>query len=255
MRKAGVSTLALDHQGKLQSGERYQQKTAFGTSFKRHLSRSYAQLEPRDHGDGFLTLTLRHQKQNFAPLVDPFGIRVEFEQSKVLVTKEDLEESELAEEETINARTRVYKALKSFENEEGTKSDVCTATGLAEGTVKKELAGLKREAPPRVWETGRFEGRQAIVTTKEPSGSGSGSLIGSGTGTAKQPGEQRAQTHPLGCRCTDCAPEEGEAKRPGSPSTARRLSEEEAQQIQRLISEGMAPRFARADAERSWRGS
>jgi hypothetical protein len=91
LRKAGIAMLGLDHQGKLQSGERYQQKTAFGTSFKRHLSRSYAQLEPRNHGEGFLSLTLRHLKQNFAPLVDPFGIVVGFEPGKVTVTREELE--------------------------------------------------------------------------------------------------------------------------------------------------------------------
>jgi hypothetical protein len=89
------------------------------------------------------------------------------------VTKEHLDESELAGEETIPARERVYKAIKAFEDEEGTKSDVVETTGLAEGTVKKELAALKRETPPRVWDTGRAEGRQAVVTTKETSGSGS----------------------------------------------------------------------------------
>jgi hypothetical protein len=112
---------------------------------------------------------------------------VGFEPGKVTVTREELEESDLVGEETINARERVYKALKSFENEEGTKSDIVDATSLAEGTVKKELAALKKENPPRVWDTGRSEGRQAIVTTKKPEGtagpSGSGSNIYKGTGT------------------------------------------------------------------------
>ncbi len=221
LRKAGVATLALDHQGKMQAGERYQQKSAFGTSFKRHLSRSYAQLEPRDHGTGFLALTFRHQKQNFAPLVDPFGIRVEFG-PKVTVSREELEESDLAAEETVNARERVYNALRGFENQEGTRRDIVEATTLAEGTVKKELAALKREE--RVWETDRHEGRQQVVTAKGPSGSGNHPYKGTGTGTASdaplsadlQPGEsatledlrerreQDPDQHPLECECIDC---------------------------------------------------
>ncbi len=185
LRKAGVATLALDHQGKLQAGERYQQKSAFGTSFKRHLSRSYAQLESRDHGEGFLSLTMRHQKQNFAPLVDPFGVLVEFELGKVRMSKEELAESELAGEETVTAYNRVYNALKGLENEEGTKRDIAEATGLAEGTVKKELAALKRDG--KVWDTGKLEGRMNVVTAKEPSGSGTGTYRGTGTGTAREP--------------------------------------------------------------------
>ena len=182
LRKSGVTVLALDHQGKLQAGERYQQKSAFGTSFKRHLSRSYAQLESRSHGEGFLSLTMRHQKQNFAPLVDPFGILVEFEPGKVLISKEELLESDLAGEETVTAYNRVYNALKSFENEEGTKRDIAEATGLADGTVKKELAALKGGG--KVWDTGKLEGRMHVVTAKEPkqasnaSGSGAVPVLG-----------------------------------------------------------------------------
>jgi len=124
--------------------------------------------------------------------VDPFGIRVEFEAGEVLVYKEELSDGDLAGEETVNARERVLKAVRAFEDEAGTKSDIVEATGLAEGTVKKELAALKREEPPRVWDTGRVEGRQAIITTRDPSGSGSKIYRGTGTGTDGKAGTNEA---------------------------------------------------------------
>ena len=36
-RAAGITTLIIDHQGKLQTGERYQGKTQFGSAYKKHL--------------------------------------------------------------------------------------------------------------------------------------------------------------------------------------------------------------------------
>jgi hypothetical protein len=187
-RLAGVAPLVIDHQSKMQAGDRYQNKRAFGSVFKSNLARSVLQVEATDRSDGELTVRIRQNKHNFGPLLKPFGAHLTFSEEEVRIEAVDLEEADLAEEGTLNARDRIYMAIRGFEDEVGTRSDVVEATGLADGTVKKELAALKREAPPRVWETGRFDKGQAVVTTKEPVGSGSSTYKGTGTGTGTYKG-------------------------------------------------------------------
>jgi hypothetical protein len=184
-RAAGVAPFAIDHQSKLQQGERYQNKRAFGSVFKSNLARSVLQVEATHRGDGELTIRIRQNKHNFGPLLKPFGAQLTFTEEEIRIQEVELEDADLAEEGTLNARERVYRAIRGFEDEEGTRSDVVEATGLADGTVKKELAALKRENPPRVWDTGRADEGQAVVTTKEPTGSGSGTYKGTGTGTGE----------------------------------------------------------------------
>src|SRR5215213_11258168 len=43
-RVAGVTLLVVDHQGKMQAGERYQNKRSFGSVYKENLARSVIQV-------------------------------------------------------------------------------------------------------------------------------------------------------------------------------------------------------------------
>lgn len=61
-RVAGVTVLVIDHQSHLRSGQRYQDKSAFGSVFKTNLARSVIQVEPTSHEDGALTVVLRQKK-------------------------------------------------------------------------------------------------------------------------------------------------------------------------------------------------
>ena len=45
-RAEGVTLLVIDHQGKTQAGERYQNKRTFGSVYKENLARSVLQVEP-----------------------------------------------------------------------------------------------------------------------------------------------------------------------------------------------------------------
>jgi hypothetical protein len=47
-RAIGTTVIIVDHQGKLQMGENYQSKTQYGSSYKKHLSRSVFQIEARE---------------------------------------------------------------------------------------------------------------------------------------------------------------------------------------------------------------
>jgi hypothetical protein len=72
----GVTPVLVDHQARQQAGEGYQNKGAFGSAYKEHLSRSLIQVEAgeRSAEEGTLNVRLRHKKTNFGALVDPFDV-------------------------------------------------------------------------------------------------------------------------------------------------------------------------------------
>jgi len=175
-RTAGVAPLVIDHQSKMQAGERYQNKRAFGSVFKSNLARSVLQVEATDRSDGELTIRIRQNKHNFGALLKPFGARLSFTEEMVRVEAVELEEGDLAEEGTLNANTRVLLALTGLG--EATPSEVHEVlSDFSLGTVKKELSKLRKDG--KVEETGEARDRQQVVTptvtvTKDYKGNGNG---------------------------------------------------------------------------------
>jgi len=55
----GIAVLIIDHQSRLQAGQSYQQKGAFGSVYKTNLARSVIQVEATERGEGTLTVRLR----------------------------------------------------------------------------------------------------------------------------------------------------------------------------------------------------
>jgi hypothetical protein len=200
-RTAGVAPFVIDHQSKMQAGERYQNKRAFGSVFKSNLARSVLQVEATDRSDGELTVRLRQNKHNFGPLLKPFGARLTFSEEEVRIEAAELEDSDLAEEGTLNARDRIRLALKALG--EGTRSEINElVSDLASGTMKKELAKLKELGETE--ETGEVRDRQQVVRLI---GSGSENIRGTGTGTGGETLKNTMSgegTHPLECECIDC---------------------------------------------------
>jgi hypothetical protein len=159
-RAAGVAPLVIDHQSKLQAGERYQSKRAFGSVFKSNLARSVIQVEATDRQEGQLTVRLRQNKHNFGSFLKPFGACLGFTEGEITVETVELEDADLADEEILNARERVY--LKLGELVEATAAEIHEQLAdLKIGTVKKELAALKKAG--RVEDTGEFRERQNVV--------------------------------------------------------------------------------------------
>ena len=140
-RAAGVTLLIIDHQGKTQAGERYQNKRSFGSVYKENLARSVIQVEPGERGEGLLTLKLRQTKNNFGPKAEPFGARLTFAEEKITVDAHALDATELAEEGTLNARERVMLALVDAP---AYPADVAEACVIPLGTVKNELTRLRK---------------------------------------------------------------------------------------------------------------
>jgi hypothetical protein len=140
-RAAGVTLVVVDHQGKTQAGERYQNKRTFGSVYKENLSRSVLQVEPGDRGEGLLTVTIRQTKNNFGPKARPFGARLTFSEERITVEEQPLDAAALAQESTLNAADRVVLVLKDGP---AYPADIAERSEMPLGTVKNALTDLRR---------------------------------------------------------------------------------------------------------------
>jgi RecA-family ATPase len=153
-RALGVAVLVIDHQSKLQLGQSYQQKGAFGSVYKSILARSTIQAEATERGEGTLTVRLRQKKHSFGPLADPFGVKLRFCEEAVTLEATELGAAEKAEEATLNAVDRVKHALESGP---AYPWEIAETTTLAVKTVKNALSELRKQGV--VEPTGEKEGR------------------------------------------------------------------------------------------------
>jgi hypothetical protein len=141
-RVEGIAILIIDHQSRLQAGQSYQSKGAFGSVFKTNLARSVIQAQATERGEGTLTVRLRQKKHNFGPLAEPFGVKLSFTEETISLEAVELDASELAEEATLNATDRVKLALESGP---AYPWEIAEHTGLAIKTVKNVLTGLRKQ--------------------------------------------------------------------------------------------------------------
>jgi hypothetical protein len=162
-RAEGIAVLIIDHQSRLQQGQSYQSKGAFGSVFKTNLARSVIQAQATERGEGTLTVRLRQKKHNFGPLAEPFGVKLSFTEQAVSLEALELDASELAEEATLNATDRVKLAL---ENGPAYPWEIAEHTGLAVKTVKNVLTGLRKQEV--VEPTGEVENRRQQVRLSVP---------------------------------------------------------------------------------------
>jgi RecA-family ATPase len=133
-RALGAAVLIIDHQAKLQHGESYQRKGAFGSVYKANLARSVVQAEATERGEGTLSLRIRQKKHNFGPLADPFGVELSFSEELVSLRAVDLDPAQMAEEATLTAPERVKLALQDGPLY---PSEIVEATGVQVKTVKR----------------------------------------------------------------------------------------------------------------------
>ncbi len=166
-RAAGITPLIIDHQSKVQAGQSYQGKEAFGSVYKTNLARSVIQVEATERGEGTLTVRLRQKKHNFGPLAAPFGAKLTFAEEAVTIDAVELGAAELAEEATLTAPERLKLALA-----DGAKfpSEIAEITGVPPKTVGNTLTGLRKQGI--VEATGEKEGRaeqvELIVPASQP---------------------------------------------------------------------------------------
>jgi hypothetical protein len=161
----GATPLLVDHQARQQAGEGYQSKGAFGSAYKEHLSRSLIQVEAGDRNaeQGTLNVRLRHKKTNFGTLADPFDVSLSFSDEMIVASMRDLTPADRAQETTLNAEDRVVAAL---EDGPAYPDEIVETTGLARGTVKNKITGLKKAG--RVEATGELQGQMEQVRLVAP---------------------------------------------------------------------------------------
>jgi hypothetical protein len=162
-REMGTAVLLIDHQSKLQAGQSYQSKGAFGSVYKSNLARSVIQAEATERGEGTLTVRLRQKKHNFGPLAEPFGVKLAFSEEAVEMRAVELGAAELAEEGTLTAAERVKLAL---EDGPAYPWEISDFTGVPLKTVKNALTGLRKQGV--VEPTGEVEGRTERVRISVP---------------------------------------------------------------------------------------
>jgi hypothetical protein len=163
LRALGIAVFVIDHQSRLQAGQSYQQKGAFGSVYKGNLARSVIQVEATERGEGTLTVRLRHKKHNFGPLAEPFGVKLTFSEETVTLENIVLKAAELAEEATLTAPERVKLAL---EDGPAYPWEIGETTGVQLKTVKNVLTGLRKQGV--VETTGQTEGQAEQVRLSVP---------------------------------------------------------------------------------------
>ena len=163
LRALGIAVFVIDHQSRLQAGQSYQQKGAFGSVYKGNLARSVIQVEATERGEGTLTVRLRQKKHNFGPLAEPFGVKLTFSEETVTLENIVLKAAELAEEATLTAAERVKLAL---EDDPAYPWEIAETTGVQLKTVKNVLTGLRKQGV--VETTGQTEGQAEQVRLSVP---------------------------------------------------------------------------------------
>lgn len=138
----GTCPLLIDHQSKLQAGESYAGKTAFGSGYKEFLSRSSIQVQKARGQDNKVDVRFYQKKTNFGPALDPFEAEIVFEPETVTVERVELDDGELASIETLSGEERVIHAVRYLER--AIPDEVAELTGLKLGTVRNLFSKLKK---------------------------------------------------------------------------------------------------------------
>jgi hypothetical protein len=163
LRALGIAVFVIDHQSRLQAGQSYQHKGAFGSVYKGNLACSVIQVEATERAEGTLTVRLRQKKHNFGPLAEPFGVKLTFSEETVTLENIVLKAAELAEEATLTAPERVKLAL---EDGPAYPWEIAETTGVPLKTVKNVLTGLRKQGV--VETTGQTDGQAEQIRLSVP---------------------------------------------------------------------------------------
>jgi hypothetical protein len=144
LRRLGATPFLVDHEGKLQAGEKHKDKTPIGSAYKSWSARSVLQFEFGEYveEESRLDLRVRQKKANFAPQIKPFGVSFKFEAKQVSIKTRSLTDTEMMDEERVPVRERILAALLV---ESRTVPELAELTGSPEGTIYNNLAKLVRD--------------------------------------------------------------------------------------------------------------
>jgi hypothetical protein len=133
------TVLAIDHQATPQPGVPLKQYRPFGSVFKRNAARSVIQVTPGPGG-----VILRQDKNNFGPLVPPFGVSMKWAPKKVTFARDGALVTAVA----LSSRERVAAGLR--QHPEGIKPEpLASELDIPLGTVRNNLGDLKKTGSAR----------------------------------------------------------------------------------------------------------
>jgi len=161
LKAAGASPLLIDHQAKIVKGEKYSDKTAFGSVYKTNAVRSMFQVRGGKSDDG-ITATFRHTKNNFGPKDDEFSVDVAFTLGKITVRQ--LDEALPNPDREPTSEERVLAAFKELG--EATSERIEQHTGLPTKTVRNAITDLKKSGTLKP--TGEKDGRYPVLRSHSP---------------------------------------------------------------------------------------
>jgi hypothetical protein len=158
LRRLGATPFIVDHEGKLQVGEKHKNKSPIGSAYKAWASRSVLQfeLDEYDKENAALDIRVRHTKVNFGAPLDPFGVRFTFEAQKVSIESIELPDTDLVEEDVVPLKQRIIAALRV---EPATNPELQEITGADAGSIRNKLSELKQEG---LVEDGGYKGRNKL---------------------------------------------------------------------------------------------
>jgi DNA-binding transcriptional ArsR family regulator len=165
LRRAGATPLIVDHEGKLQPGEKHKDKSPHGSAFKAWAARSVLQFvfEEFREESSELDIRVRQSKANFTSRMDPIGVRFTFEEKKVTIGGYELPDEELVDEESRPVKERILAALRL---EGATIKQLVQITGATEGTIRNKLSELRGEG--LITDNGRKPATYELLSSSSP---------------------------------------------------------------------------------------
>ncbi len=141
-RRVGATPFIVDHEGKLQTGEKHKSKGPIGGAFKTWAARNVLQFELNEYDKeaSALDVRVRQYKTNFEP-VNPFGVRFTFEPKKISIEARELDDDDLIEEDRIPVRDRIVTVLGDGP---ATINEMHERTGAEVGTIRNVLSQLSQ---------------------------------------------------------------------------------------------------------------
>ena len=130
LRSLGVSSLCIDHTNK--------EGTLFGSVYKFNAARMVFECKKdQQQDDDKLVFGLFHKKANNSKLMKPIGFELNFNDSNITISRQDVRDTRL--EEHMGIRDRIEHLLK---NKEGGMSiaDIAEELGKTESHIRKEIS-------------------------------------------------------------------------------------------------------------------
>jgi hypothetical protein len=143
LRKMPTSPLVVDHQSNPAQGQSYENKREFGTSYKRHLTRSSLQLEMASNQPGKSSIVLRQQKDNFGPKADPLPFHILYDGDAIRFETADVNDAEFQDVATLPSDERIERLMDETAILQ-TKEEIMEALGIGAKTVDNALSKIKQ---------------------------------------------------------------------------------------------------------------